>query len=199
MQTNNILTIHNIHSIKGTTIPTPNLVEKVVIWDIETSEYQYRVLITDNHNIVIVLLINRENVHYPGSLAKDVNSYICIMEHKYGYEIDEEKWVLETDDFKDKDTFIKIIGARAEELIFKRIMRQKKEAARMVTIPNHPPVSTLHNLKNSKNYKRIEPFGYTPKESKPNLTHKIKKIMQGLGQLPDYIIHKIQYYIRKIV
>lgn len=194
MQTNNILTIHNIHSIKGTQIPTPNLVEKFVIWHIESSEFQYRMVITHNMEADLVMKINRENVHYPGSLAKDVNSYICIMEHKYGYEIDEEKWVLETEDFKDKDTFIKIIGERAEQLVFKRIMRQKKEAARMVTIPNHPPVSTLY----STGYKK-KPIFDKPKESKPNLTHKIKKIMQVLGQLPDYIIHKIQYYIRKIV
>lgn len=194
MQTNNILTIHNIHSIKGTQIPTPNLVEKFVIWHIESSEFQYRMVITHNNEADLVMTINRENVHYPGSLAKDVNSYICIMEHKYGYEIDEEKWVLETEDFKDKDTFIKIIGERAEQLVFKRIMRQKKEAARMVTIPNHPPLKTLH----STGYKDT-PISYKPKESKPNLTHKIKKIMQELGQLPDYIIHKIQYYIRKIV
>ena len=140
----------------------------------------------------MVLKISRENVHYPGSLAKDVNSYICTLEHTYNYAIDTERWVLETDDFKDKDKFIGVIGERAEKLIFKKVMKEMKEDA--WTFNSNPTSPSLKTL-----YKTPTPDDYTPKESKPNLTHKIKKIMQGLGQIPDYILHNIQYYIRKIV
>ena len=201
MQMNNKLKIQNIHSIKGTILPTPNLTEKYVIWNIEDEEYQYRILITHNPDTKIVLRISRENNPYPSALAKDVTSYICHMQHIYNYtEIITEKWVLEKEDFKDKDEFIGIIGERVEKLMFEKIMKEMREDSWTFSPnPKHPSLSTLHSLNHNKNYKRIEPEFYTPEKSKPNLTHKIKKIMQGLGQIPDYIIHKIQYYIRKIV
>lgn len=196
------LTIKNIYNIVKTPIPVPGSRMGWVVDMIEDFTDVYKLHITENHTHKMILYINRslkQDLKWDGDNPfANTNTYACEM--KYGKKYS-NKWFLEPDDFKNRDKFIVRLGEMIDCMITTKVMDEIKYSKYTLSDGSNPTPKTitLHGLKVGRNYKRIEPTLYTPEKPKPNLTHKIKKIMQGLGQLPDYILHNIQYYIRKIV
>ena len=181
-----------------TPIPIPSSRMGWVVDMIEDFTDVYKLHITENHSYKMTLYINRslkQDLKWDGDNPfANTNTYACEM--KYGKKYS-NKWFLEPDDFKNRDKFIIRLGEMIDCMVMTKVMDEIKYSKHTLSNGMNPTPKTITLY--STGYKQVQPFTYTLKESKPNLTHKIKKIMQGLGQIPDNIIHNIQYYIRKIV
>lgn len=201
MQIDTKLTIKNIDSIVGTILNIPNLDLEYRISYIEETDDEYQIDIQQNHAFKMRLYITRtaNDSEWVQKTDTPIQHYTCTMRAGFS---DKYKWVMNKKEFKDKNVFIHVVGRMVEKMVIEAALTEMGSArytlsnsSNSTSVLVSPIKPTLHTPTDETE----PPTLYTPEKPKPNLTHKIKKIMQGLGQIPDYILHNIQYYIRKIV
>lgn len=157
---------------------------------VEEDKGEYQIDIQQNHAFKMRLYITRtaNDSEWVQKTDTPVQTFTCTMRAGFS---DKYKWVMNKKEFKDKNVFIHVVGQMVEKMIIQIAMGEMQSAkysyANSIGVNPNPisPITTLHTPSDENE----PPTLYTPENPKPNLTHIIKIIQQGLL---NYIKNKIK-------